>query len=177
MTDHETEPVNDERHDAPVSDTTDRGTGVADFETQLEELRAERDDYLAQAQRLQAEFANYRRQTTQRNETVAANAQAGLAEALLPVLDACDAAVEQGITSVQPIADQLRAELVKAGLEHINTEGVEFDPNVHDAISHEPGPGTEEGASTGTVRVVRIVRTGYTFAGRTIRAASVTVQH
>ena len=96
--------------EAPVDDTAP--LTVEDLVVTLEAVTAERDDYLDRWQRLSAEFANFKKQTDKRNADFAAQAGSKVAEALLPVLDACDAAAQQGVEGVEPIAGQLRGELV-----------------------------------------------------------------
>jgi len=73
---------------------------VEDLVAALEAVSQERDHNLDQLQRVSAEFANFRKQTDKRNTEFAAQAGARLAEALLPVLDACDAAAQQGVEGV-----------------------------------------------------------------------------
>ena len=62
----------------------------------LEGVTAERDDYRDSLQRLQADFENFRRRSSQESEQRISAGVSKLVEALLPVLDACDAAEAQG---------------------------------------------------------------------------------
>jgi len=59
--------------------------------------------------------------------------------------------------------------LTKAGLEVVPTDGVPFDPNVHEAVLHEPGGGGEP-------HIVDVLRTGYLWQGKVLRAAMVKVK-
>ena len=70
---------------------------VEDLVAALEAVTAESDQHLADLQRVSAEFQNFRKQTEKRNSDFAAQAGSRVAEALLPVLDACDAAARQGV--------------------------------------------------------------------------------
>jgi len=80
-------------------------------------LRSERDGYLADSQRLAADFANYRKQSEKRVSDIAATQSAGLVRDLILVLDACDAALMQDSESAAgPIRTQLLSELTKNGL-------------------------------------------------------------
>lgn len=137
----------------------------------LETVTAERDDYLDRWQRVNAEFANFKKQTDKRNAEFAAHAGSRVAEALLPVLDACDAAAKQGVEGVEPIAGQLRAELERAGLQVIAEVDAPFDPNLHEAAMSEPGDDDQDGPV-----VAEVLRTGYGWNGRVLRAAMVKVK-
>jgi molecular chaperone GrpE len=137
----------------------------------LEEVTAQRDQYLADLQRVSADFANFRKQTEKRNAEFVAHAGSRVAEALLPVLDACDAAAQQGVVGVEPIALQLRAVLENAGLELIADENEAFDPNRHEAAMTEPGDDDQD-----TPIVAEVLRNGYAWNGRVLRAAMVKVK-
>lgn len=137
----------------------------------LDRVTQERDGYLDDLQRVTAEFANFRRQTDKRQAELRERAAAGLAEALLPVLDGCDAAKLQGIDGVEPIHAQLLAVLEKEGLIPVNAVDDPFDPTRHEAVVHEPADDNE----AGTV-VAEILRTGYEWNGRVLRPAMVKVR-
>ena len=92
-----------------------------------------------------------------------------LAEALLPVLDACDAAEAQGLEDVAPIKGSLETALQKYGLVRIEAVGAPFDPNQHEAVLHETGDGGEQ-------VVVEELRPGYRWGQRVMRAAMVKVR-
>lgn len=156
-----------ETADEPIADDV----SVEDLLSTLETVTAERDQHLTDLQRVSAEFANFRKQTEKRNADLAAQAGSRVAEALLPVLDACDAASEQGVEGVGPIATQLRTELERAGLEVIEDHEVSFDPTRHEAAVSEPGDKDQEGPL-----VAQVLRTGYAWNGRVLRAAMVKVK-
>ena len=149
--------------DAPVT--------VEDLVAALEAVTAERDQHLADLQRVSAEFQNFRKQTEKRNSDFAAQAGSRVAEALLPVLDACDAAAQQGVEGVEPIGGQLRGELERAGLQVIAEVDAPFDPNLHEAAMSEPGDDGQDGPI-----VAQVLRTGYAWNGRVLRAAMVKVK-
>lgn len=159
----ESSPEEEERdEDAPVS--------VEELVDTLERVTAERDQHLADLQRTAADFANFRKQTEKRNAELAAQAGSRVAEALLPVLDACDAAAQQGIEGVEQIAGQLTQVLVANGLEIIHDVGEPFDPTRHEAAMSEPDDDQD-------VAVVDdVLRTGYAWNGRVLRAAMVKVR-
>ena len=138
--------------------------------TALERLAAERDQHLNDLQRVTAEFANFRKQTEKRNAQTVQQAAAGVMQAILPVLDACDAAALQHVEGVEPITAQLRSVLEAQGLEIID-QTEPFDPNRHEAAMSEPG---DEDQTEPMVSAV--LRTGYAFNGRVLRAAMVKVK-
>ncbi len=146
-------------------------TGATETSSALE---SERDGYLADLQRVTAEFANFRRQTIKRNAEIVAQAAARLAEALLPVLDTCEAAVRQGVEGMETVRGQLLGVLESNGLEVFDGPGEPFDPTRHEAVmTAEVGEGHPDG-SDGPV-VVEVLRTGYSWKGRVLRPAMVKV--
>lgn len=164
----------------PVSEAGGSGEPVADDESEPEavepvSVEAERDAYLADLQRVTAEFANFRRQTIRRNTELVAQAAARLAEALLPVLDACEAAERQGVEGMEPVRSQLVGVLAAEGLEVLDGTDVPFDPTRHEAVmTAEPD---EDSSADGPAEpvVVEILRTGYAWKGRVLRPAMVKV--
>ena len=164
--------VEDGAAEAPADTTAaDAPVTVEDLVAALEAVTAERDQHLADLQRVSAEFQNFRKQTEKRNSDFAAQAGSRVAEALLPVLDACDAAAQQGVEGVEPIAGQLRGELERAGLQVIAEIDAAFDPNLHEAAMSEPGDDDQDGPI-----VAQVLRTGYAWNGRVLRAAMVKVK-
>ena len=99
----------------------------------------ERDEYRDTLQRVKAEFDNYRKRTAKEAGETRERAAAALVVQLLPVLDACDAAVLHDATDVGPISKMLLETLAKEGLEPMIPEGQPFDPELHEAVLHEAG--------------------------------------
>ena len=147
----------------------------ADLQADLEALTEERDALRGVAQRVQADFENYRKRML-REQTEAINrAGEGLVEQLLPVLDSFELAlgqlgdVDEGVRKgVELVYSELLGVLEKAGVERIAATGVPFDPNVHEAVLQEGGP-------DGEPVVADTVRTGYRVKGRVLRPAMVKV--
>lgn len=173
--DAETEPtelVTDEALASLIDEQTAADGGAqpaADIsEEAVVALIAERDNYLDQLQRSKAEFANARRRADERLEAQRAQAAAGLVEKLLPILDSCEAALGQGIEDVRPINDALFEVLSNQGLERVDAVGEPFDPEVHEAVMYEEGDGEQI--------VSEILRAGYRWNDRVVRAAMVKVQ-
>ncbi len=129
-------------------------------------LIAERDAMKDLAMRNQAELENFRRQAASRQAAEIDRATGRLAEALLPVLDAVEAAYIQHPEEVGPLLNVLLGELRKQGLETLDIEAQPFDPEVADAVAHEPGDGHE-------VIVAEVLRSGYRWRGKTLRPAMV----
>jgi len=141
----------------------------ADLGHDLASVLAERDDYLEALLRVKAEFDNSRKRWTRERDELVGRAASNLAQRLLPVLDACEAALSQGSTDVEPIARTLLEVLEKEGLERMAPEGQPFDPHLHEAVMHEPGDGGEP-------VVAESLRTGYAWKGVTLRPAMVRVR-
>lgn len=136
----------------------------------VEALAAERDAFREIAQRLQADFENYRKRVAAQTADDIDRATGRVAESLLPVLDACEAAFVAHPQEIEPLFNLLLGELKKQGLEVMDLSGKPFDPELAEAVMHEPGEG-----DGGTV-VVDVMRTGYVWKGRVLRAAMVKVR-
>jgi len=139
-------------------------------ESDLSALAGERDQYLDQLRRVQADFENYRKRVMKQQAELTERATEGLVAELLPVLDACDAAAQHGDETAAPIAKALVEVLAKQGLEKVAPEGEAFDPNQHEAVAHEPAEG-DEGPT-----VAEVLRSGYVWKGRVLRPAMVRVR-
>jgi len=168
--------VGDSRESEAGGDPGEQGpSGDGGAESVVDVLaatEAERDGYLADLQRMTAEFANYRKQADRRTLEVGARARGDLVEKLLPVLDACDLAIEHGAEDVAPIRSSLVHSLEPVGLEVLDPAGQPFDPTRHEAVLHEPA---DEGDDGGQV-VAEVLRRGYAWEGRVLRPAMVRVQ-
>lgn len=149
--------------DVPVTDES------AAVELDIEALLAERDEYKDIALRLQADFENYKKRVAQQSIDDIDRATGKIAEALLPVLDACEAAFTHGADGVEPIWSSLIGTLQKQGLVAMDLLNAPFDPSRAEAVMHEPGDG-------GETTVTEVLRTGYEWKGRVLRAAMVKVK-
>lgn len=132
-------------------------------------IATERDEYLDLARRVQADFENYKRRVDIQRVEQRERAAEGLARELLPVLDAGEAASTQGMDDAAAIYSHLLATLEKQGLTRVAEAGVEFDPNIHEAVMHEEGDG-------GAAVVAEVLRTGYLWNERVLRPAMVKVR-
>ena len=135
-------------------------------------LAAER---LRDLQRLQAEYANYRKRV-ERDRALARDLTiASVVESLLPVLDDIHLARQHGDLESGPfasIAEKLESILAKYGVERYGEPGAAFDPEVHDALMHVE---EELAEGTDTTTVVGVLQPGYRIGERVIRPARVSV--
>ncbi|MFL6161723.1 MAG: nucleotide exchange factor GrpE [Jatrophihabitantaceae bacterium] len=157
----------------PVSrPETERGAGTEPVIDANELLAAER---LSDLQRLQAEYANYRKRVERDRAIAREQTIAAVVESLLPVLDDIQLARQHGDLESGPfasVADKLESTLAKYGVQRFGEPGAAFDPAVHDALMHveeELAEGTE------TTTVVGVLQPGYRIGDRVIRPARVSV--
>ena len=171
MTEQSNDVVSEEepRVDAPPSDA-DVSAEQVEEDLAVAKLAQERDEYLDALKRLQADFENYRKRILRQQTEHLERAAVTLVEKLLPVLDTFDSALAHGEGFDQVLAS-LMGVLEKEGLERIQPDGAEFDPNEHDAVAHEP---RDDGA-TGA-QVTEVLRPGYRWKGRVVRPAMVKVK-
>ena len=138
-------------------------------EYDIETLLAERNEFKDIALRLQADFENYKKRMTQTQSDEIARATGRLAESLLPVLDACEAAFAHGAEGVEPIWSSLIGALKSQGLVAMDLLDQPFNPELAEAVMTEPGDGAEPIVS-------EVLRTGYEWKGRVLCAAMVKVK-
>ncbi len=167
----DSEPVFNEEGASELVNDDELAAAAKEIEEDISAVAEQRDEYRALAQRLQADFENYKKQTLRRNTEVVEHASARLAEKLLPVLDAFDNAIIHGVDGVGPLHKALFDVLHKEGLEVVPTDGVPFDPNHHEAVLHESA--NDEDAEPS---VSETLRTGYTWKGKVLRPAMVKVR-
>ncbi len=137
----------------------------------LDAVTKERDELKDVALRLQADFENFRKRVASQLVDDVDRATAKVVESILPVLDACEAAAAHGVQGIESVWSALLGALQKQGLEALDLADKPFDPATAEAVVHEPS----EGESTGPV-VVEVLRTGYRWKGRVVRAAMVKVK-
>ncbi len=140
------------------------GKQAADFEAQLAERTAD-------LQRLQAEYANYRKRVDRDRAAVREQAVAVALAGLLPVLDAIDQAREHGELSggFKSVADSLQSALGRLGLVTYGEKGDPFDPKIHEALTHSYSSDVAEDTC------VEILQPGYKVGERILRPARVAV--
>ena len=164
------------------------------LEQSLAEAEARRDEYLADLQRLAADFDNYRKRALREQQAFAVRATERLVAKLLPVLDdlerALDAAERNdvpdrgeigGRSGIENLGEEatvlagvemtkaaLAAALAAEGLVEIEADGT-FDPHLHEALMMQPSPGGEAG------KIVQVVQKGYRLGDAVLRPARVIV--
>ena len=143
---------------------------------QSDDAERQRDEYLALAQRTQADFDNYRKRAARDIAVAGTRAKAGLARELLPAIDNLERAVEasgeqeQGLAQgVRLVHDELIAALGRGGLERFDPSGERFDPEHHEAIATRPQEGVEAGV------VLDVAEKGYRTPDTVVRPARVVV--
>ncbi|HEX5780356.1 MAG TPA: nucleotide exchange factor GrpE [Solirubrobacteraceae bacterium] len=139
------------------------------------EVEDERDKYLALAQRIQADFENYRKRMTRENAAAKDRGVASVAKELLPALDHLEHALkaaqghEDVVKGFALVSDEIVAALARAGIESFSPEGEPFDPNEHEAMAAHPSEGHESGT------VIEVYQRGYRLNGAVLRPARVVV--
>ena len=143
-----------------------------------ENLAAEVEKYKDAALRARADLDNYRKRVAREKEDAIRYANNSLLESLLPILDNFELGLEAAkntpeatgiVQGLQMVRKQLEDFLRDHGVESVNAEGNPFDPNLHDAVSHESNSDVTEGT------VIRQTRKGFKLKDRLIRPASVIV--
>ncbi|MBO8128542.1 MAG: nucleotide exchange factor GrpE [Peptococcaceae bacterium] len=158
----------------------DRQEALSEVERLKEELAREQaraEEYYQRMIRLQADFENFRRRTRQEKEQWFRQAVEELLGELLPVLDNFERALQvpgndlnNFVSGVDMIKRQLWDILDKQGLQRMQCENEEFDPNKHEAVSYEEtdSPGEDQ-------KIVAELRPGYYFRDKVLRPAMVKV--
>ena len=149
----------------------------ADPEDAFAGLQADLDRFRDLALRSQADFENYKKRAAREKEDAIKYANSSLLQRLVSILDNfelglaaaktenMESPIYSGMVLVQK---QLNDLLEENGLQSIEAEGQKFDPNLHEAIAHEPSDTPEE-------TVIRQARRGYRFKDRLLRPARVVV--
>src|ERR1700730_16738542 len=163
----------------------------AEVQGDLDELvktAAQRDEYLALAQRTQADFENYRKRVARDSAAALDRGVAKLAKELLPALDNLDRALEEASSTARPagvpgaqddpllagvrlVRSELSAALARVGIESFSPVGEQFDPELHEAMATTEQ--AADGAPSGTV--VEVYQPGYRLGASIIRPARVVV--
>ena len=113
-------------------------------------IAAQRDEYLALAQRTQADFENYRKRVAKESAAAAERGVAKLAKELLPALDNLDRALEAAdqedplLEGVRLVRAELSAALARVGVESFDPKGEQFDPVHHEAMAQQPVEGAAQ---------------------------------
>jgi molecular chaperone GrpE len=164
--------------DAEAAPASERAAVV---EQDLDELVAkakQRDDYLALAQRTQADFENFRKRAARDKAEAADRGMGRLAKELLPALDHLELALrateehegaEDVVKGFRLVHEELLGALERVGIQGFSPHGEPFDPNEHEAMAQQPA----ENAAPGTV--IEVYQRGYRLNGQVLRPARVVV--
>ncbi len=150
---------------------------------QIEELQqkaAKADEHWDRLLRTLADLENFKKRAARERQDAIKFANASLLEKLIPALDNFDMAlaaannaeghsIESLKTGIAMIYNQLKTALTDSGLEEIDATNQPFDPNLHEAVSHQESAAVPEG------QVLQQLRKGYKLRDRLIRPASVVV--
>ena len=146
----------------------------------LSERAAKADEYLALAQRTQADFENFRKRMTRDVRSAEARGMSRLARELLPALDNLERAIaaveasddeqEHHLTKgIRLVQSELSSALARSGIESYAVEGERFDPVHHEAVAQTPVEGAEPGS------IVEVLQQGYRLNELVLRPARVVV--
>src|SRR3982074_453259 len=174
-----TEPGAEEKKSPMTADDAPAASaGIAQVEDESNGLRADLDRFRDLALRSQADFENYKKRSAREKEEAIKYANSSLLEKLIAIVDnfelGLEAARAEGekspvFSGMSMVLKQLMDFLTDSGLQPIDATGQKFDPNLHEAITHEPSDEFPEGV------VVRQTRRGYRMKDRLLRPSSVAV--
>ena len=159
---------------APAASDVERG----EADDPMAGLQADLDRFRDLALRSQADFENYKKRAAREKEDAIKYANSSLLERLITIVDNFELGLEaaRGESERSPIYSgmtlvlkQLNDFLAENGLQSIEAEGKQFDPNLHEAIAHEASKEFPEGT------VIRQTRRGYRLKDRLLRPSSVVV--
>jgi molecular chaperone GrpE len=145
------------------------------LKSQLAEAESKASEYKDGWARSQAEFQNYKKRIERDNELTYSSMKGDIVKKVLPVLDDLELALQNRpaddawANGIELIVRKLQNMLESEGVKRIEAKGASFDPNFHEAITHEPSEEVESG------HVIDVVRNGYTLGERVIRPATVRV--
>jgi molecular chaperone GrpE len=191
MNQEETENTTEEEFESPEVESTAEGSKNPEAQEEapaeekeltvdelLERSRQEKEELYQKVLRAAADFENFRKRTIREKEELRKFALSGLIEDLLPALDN----LELGLSAAdnhpeakavadgfRMVAQQILSILQSNGLECVNPEGEDFDPNFHESVGFQPSNEVEDH------KVLQVARKGYTLNGRILRAAAVIV--
>ena len=177
-----TEPSAEEKNSPapkdPVSESPAATVEAEQSDDDSEGLQADLNRFRDLALRSQADFENYKKRSAREKEEAIKYANSSLLEKLISIVDnfelGLEAARAEGekspiFSGMSMVLKQLMDFLADSGLQPIDAVGQKFDPNLHEAIAHEPSEKVPEGS------VIRQTRRGYRMKDRLLRPSSVVV--
>ena len=176
---HEAEIVEAAAEAVAASENAEQLSADAEHEAlkkKLEEAESRASEYKDGWMRSQAEFQNYRKRIERDNEMMYSSMKGDIIRKVLPALDDLERALQNRpsdsgawVSGIELIQKKLVSILETEGVKKIEAQGAAFDPNFHEAISHESADGFESG------HVIAVVQNGYMLGERVIRPALVRV--
>lgn len=174
------EDMDKQEQDQPSDETMPNGDGQSLGERealiqQLKEAESKVIEYKDGWARTQADFQNFRKRVERDNETFKASTKGDILKKVLPVLDDLERALQNRpaddawANGIELVVRKFQNILDMEGVKRIEAKGMAFDPNFHEAISHEPSSEVESG------HVIDVVQNGYVIGERVIRPALVRV--
>ena len=155
-------------------EATDEERVEQDLGELLAKAQAEREEYLALAQRTQADFENYRKRMAREVGAAESRGIAKVAKQILPAVDNLELALQAAgdgevADGFKLVRNEFLAALARVGIEPFSPEGEPFDPSLHEAMSQQ----SFDGVATGTV--ASVYQQGYRIDGTVLRPARVVV--
>jgi molecular chaperone GrpE len=169
-----------EEQNQPSDETMPNGDGQPSAERealiqQLKEAESKVVEYKDGWARTQADFQNFRKRVDRDNELFKSSTKGDIIKKVLPVLDDLERAMQNRpaddawASGIELVVRKFQNILDMEGVKKIEAKGLAFDPNFHEAISHEPSEEVESG------HVIDVVQNGYVIGERVIRPALVRV--
>jgi molecular chaperone GrpE len=168
-------PLEEEPGPEQAAEAAEEGDDLA---MALQECQAKAAEYLDGWQRARADFANYKRRIERDSAQSYQNAVGSVVRRHLDVLDDLELALKnrpqegegaQWAQGIELIARKLSNLLESEGVKKIDAGGQQFDPNLHEALTHEENEAFESG------QIIDVVKHGYTLGDRVLRPALVRV--
>jgi molecular chaperone GrpE len=170
----------EEAHEDGKEQDHDDATGddIETLRAELDRVRAEGQEYLDGWQRARAEFANFKKRVERENQDQYKRVAGDILSRYLGIIDDLELALRERpqdgdaatwADGIAIIHQKLIGVLEAEGVELIEAQGKQFDPNVHEALSHEETSEHEEG------EVIEVIRQGYRMGERVLRPALVRV--
>jgi molecular chaperone GrpE len=157
------------------SDVEQLSAEIEALNKKLAEAESRTSEYKDSWLRSQAEFQNYRKRVERDSELTYVSLKGDIVKKIVPVLDDLERALQNRsaddpwANGIELVARKFQNILESEGVKKIEAVGMEFDPNFHEAISHEPADGVQSG------HVIGVVQNGYMIGERVIRPALVRV--
>jgi molecular chaperone GrpE len=164
--------------DAEAAPASERAAVVQEDLDELIAKAKQRDDYLALAQRTQADFENFRKRAAREKAEALDRGMGKLAKELLPALDHLELALrateehegaEDVVKGFRLVHEELLGALERVGIQGFSPQGEPFDPKEHEAMAQQPAEDAEPGT------VIEVYQRGYRINGQVLRPARVVV--